>query len=242
MTSILSDKALIIVEDDSTISLLLEEIATILKVKSFETRATVDEALLLIKDPNYIFDFMILDIQLPGNKTGVDLVTYLFDNHITMPILVYSANLKGYKSKFLKYTLSDFLTIKFLEKPASYVDLIQNINETITLHNALRVETVELPRLQKEITDLKIFYEQKFNEQKNQYELQITEVQEKANQEIQLLKDKVASLDENFIPVIRKIILDEIKNNKGKIIIGLTGAFVTATGFYFEVLQKFFGK
>lgn len=78
----------LVIEDNATMQLIIEQmLRTCLVEPEVRVRASTSEAVEAIR--RFHPDLLILDLNLPGGN-GVDLLKYLKDAHVSLPVLVYS--------------------------------------------------------------------------------------------------------------------------------------------------------
>ena len=58
------------------------------------TARSASQALITLKNPNYIFDLMISDVLMSG-MNGIDLMKHAFKIHPTLPVIVMSGELRN---------------------------------------------------------------------------------------------------------------------------------------------------
>ena len=74
-----------------------------------------------------VFDLLILDIRLPGKLTSYDLIDWMHQNNIHIPIIVIS----GHGDQEVRQQALDLGAKSFLDKPFSIEELNQEINALI---------------------------------------------------------------------------------------------------------------
>lgn len=117
----LKGKKLIILEDDETAIFLLK---ALLEKTQAETQycKTVDEFLDVYRGDK---DVILLDIMVPGDKNGIDLLKYIKEREPNKPVIMQSA-LKEREEECRKLGADDFV-----DKPHIYLNLIPTIRKLI---------------------------------------------------------------------------------------------------------------
>jgi CheY-like chemotaxis protein len=101
-------KKILLIEDNIETQLMFK--VYLRKYYDIETVATAEEGIEMIK--HGVFDLLLLDINLPGEKDGNDVLNYIREelNMKDFPVIIVTAfALKGDKERFLERGASDYL-------------------------------------------------------------------------------------------------------------------------------------
>jgi len=93
-TKILADKRVLIVEDDGPINMLLEMYLTQQGFKNIDTALTYVETINQII--NHTYDLILLDCNLGGKSTGLD-VLIKYTKYITTAFIIATSSSKSYR-------------------------------------------------------------------------------------------------------------------------------------------------
>jgi DNA-binding NtrC family response regulator len=147
----LSNKNLILADDEATTQNIIKQILFMLNCSEFEICSNIEIAINKFEENHY--DFLILDMTFPSGKNGLDLIQYLHEKKVSIPVLVFSANIEDYRLELFKYSNSS-LTIKLLEKPSDLAGITEAIKDCIELHSCKHVKNVQIPALETSINSL----------------------------------------------------------------------------------------
>ncbi len=135
----ITGKLCAIIEDDPAIARVLES-------HLFDTHETevpdiftnIEDAVKAISERdengNYkkLYDFMILDLKLPGKLKGIDLLKYLTEHKIPGVVLVFSAFIPNNEIDILKYdSVEGLLTVGYIAKPSDLRQISKIIRRLI---------------------------------------------------------------------------------------------------------------
>ena len=113
-----SDISVLIVEDSQiNVDLML----IMLKSTKIKTFVAKDERDFMIKIHEREYDIILMDIGLPGNVDGYDLIRYIHKENIDTPIIIQSANPQ---CVHLFHNINE----DYVEKPINFTTLFRKMN------------------------------------------------------------------------------------------------------------------
>lgn len=215
----LRNKNILVVEDDQMIQEILSSNLKILRFNEYYSTTSVDHALILLKEKK--ISVIILDLMLEGGKEGIELLRYLVNENISMPVLIYSSIANKQKADILyEFSTNKNLTVYIIQKPVnSQMDFIEKMITMLDQHDCLILRNDVVPNL-----------ETKLNEQANK----LKEFEENLSLTV---KDIVKDIFKNIPQSLNKL----YKEHKALVITSIASfiATATATAFnYYEQLLK----
>ncbi len=156
----LTGKNIILVDDDSIIQVMIKQILIMLNCDDYEVCKSVEDAIL--KCEGTTFDFVILDINFHGTmaaeyqpqKSGIDMIKYLYQKKRPVPVLVFASDIDSSSFDLFRYE-NNHLTICYLEKPSSQIEISKAIKNCLEIHSCKDLREVKFPLMAKSMEDLK---------------------------------------------------------------------------------------
>lgn len=216
----LRNKNILVVEDDQAIQHILTKHLKILRFNEYFSTTSVDHALILLKEER--INLIILDLMLEGGKNGRELLNYLIENDISMPVIIYSAVANKEKQELIyEYSTNKKLTIYIIQKPVSNnIDFLEKIIQILDQHDCLLLRNDVVPSL-----------ENKLDEQSKK----LKEFEENLSLTV---KDIVKDIFKNLPSSLKKL----YKEHKALVITSIASFIATATAtafnYYEELLKK----
>lgn len=218
----LNNKSVLILDDDTTIQQILLHIIKTIHCSDAEITSNVDQAIFYLEKKKY--DLIFLDLMLP-EKNGKDLLNYLKDNDIWVPVIVYSSSSEKEKKDILtNYLMLQNLSISILNKPCAEIRIIEVISDVLERQHCSELKYKVMPELYKNFSLTK--------------------------DELQITKDELNDMKKSLSVTIKDIITDDlpklvaesIKKNQKAFFTFLFTALSTAIAYYSGLIHDFVKK